>query len=319
MKTIFMTGAGGAGTIAAARKLKESNKYRIILGDMDPWAAGLRFADKSYVLPAGKEEIFIDRVKDIIRKERVSVFIPLVDEEILKSYALKEKFPDLVVLLPDYNFTKMALDKYKLISKLKENAFNYPKTYLASSKEVDLVFPIIVKPRHGRGSRGVMEVNNNEQLRAYREFYKGSGDKTLLQEKLSGKEFTISVVVNKRGDILAVVPKEVIFKRGITITAVTRASDAIRDLCIEIQHRLRANGPFNVQLIIRKDGRPVIFEINPRYSTTLALTLAAGVNEIELLVENYNKYAGGLVPFKENLVMSRYYEQVYFEEKCIFS
>lgn len=315
MKTIFMTGGGGAGTIAAARKLKESGKYRIILGDMDPWAAGLRFADKSYILPAGKEEDFIDRVKDIIVKERVSVFIPLVDEEILKSYALKEKFPDLVILLPDYNFTNMALDKYELISKLKENAFNYPKTYLASSKEVDLIFPFIVKPRHGRGSRGVMEVNNKEQLRAYREFYKDSGDRTLLQEKLKGKEFTISVVVNKRGDILAVVPKEVIYKRGITITAVTRAHDAIRDLCIEIQKKLRANGPFNVQLILCKDGRPVIFEINPRYSTTLALTLAAGVNEIELLVENYNKYAGGLLPFKENLVMSRFYDQVYFEEK----
>lgn len=315
MKTVFMTGGGGAGTIAATRSLKESGKYKVILGDMDKWAAGLRFADKSYILPPGKSDQFISAAAQIIKKERVDVFIPLVDEEIGKSYSLKDLFPNLIILLPDYAFTKIAMDKYLLISKLKEGGFCYPKTYLASENPVGLNPPFIVKPRQGRGSRGVMEVSTEEELKAYKALYKVDDGQLLLQEKLEGKEFTVSAAVNKQGDILAIVPKEVIYKRGITITAVTRANNAIRELCVEIQNKLSANGPFNAQLILREDGVPVIFEINPRYSTSLALTLAAGVNEIDLLVENYYGYAGNLIPFKENLVMSRFYDQVCFEEK----
>src|SRR5262245_61403523 len=35
----------------------------------------------------------------------------------------------------------------------------------------------------------------------------------------------------------------------------------------------------DVQLIL--DGTPRVIEINPRYSTTMALTLASGVNEVD--------------------------------------
>ncbi len=313
MKTIFMTGGGGAGTIAATKFLKELGKYRIILGDMDKWAAGLRFGDKYYILPAGKDEQFIDVVRDIIIKEHVDVFIPLVDEEILKSYKLKKDFPNLTILLPEYNFAKVALDKWILIKELKEVGIPYPKTYLANDEYVEIEYPFNAKPRIGRGSRKVMEIKSKKQLEAYKVLSDLNGDEILLQEKIEGKEFTVSVVVYSDGNILAVVPKEVIYKRGITIVAITRANKEIENLCIEIQNRLKANGPFNVQLILREDGVPIVFEINPRFSTTIALTMAAGVNEIDILIPG-QKYSGGLLPFKKNLVISRFYDQIYFKE-----
>src|SRR3989338_44988 len=316
IKTILMTGGGGAGTIAAAKILKKSGKYRVILCDMDKWAAGLKFADKAYILPAGDDESFIDVLKNIILKEHADVFVPLVDEEILKSYELKKAFPDLNILLPEYDFSQMAFDKWQMIESLKKFDMPYPKTYLASEPCEDLEYPIIMKPRRGRGSRNVMEIKSKEQVSAYKLLFNLSEDKILVQEKIKGKEFTISVVVNKNCDVLAVVPKEVISKRGITITAVTRQNSAIQNLCIEIQEKLKANGPFNVQLILRNDGIPVIFEINPRYSTTIALTMAAGVNEIDVLIENQH-YSGELLPFEENLLMARFYDQLYFKQESI--
>ena len=313
-KTIFMTGGGGAGTIAAAKALKSSGKYKVILGDMDKWSAGLRFADKDFILPAGGDVRFIEVVSGIINEEGVDVFVPLVDEEILKSYELKKDFPDLTILLPECRFTKMVLDKWNLVENLRKNGLPYPETLLASDIRDGLEYPRIVKPRVGRGSRNVMEVRNREQIEAYKVLLELSGDGILVQEKIKGKEFTVSVVVNKAGDVLAVVPKEVIYKRGPTILAVTRKSPAIQDLCVQVQEKLGANGPFNVQLVLRDDGVPVIFEINPRYSTTIALTMAAGVNEIDLVLSD-RPFAGELAPFKEDLVMSRYYDQLYFKEK----
>ena len=313
-KTILMTGGGGAGTIAATKILKKSGKYRVILCDMDKWAAGLRFADKAYVIPAGNDEQFIDVVKNIILKEHVDVFVPLVDEEILKSYELKKVFPDLNILLPEYDFSKIVLDKWQLIKNLKKFNIPCPKTSLASEICKDLEYPIIMKPRRGRGSRNVMEIKSRKQIDAYKSLFNLSEDKILIQEKIKGKEFTVSVVVNRNGDVLAVVPKEVICKRGVTITAVTRQNSTIQNLCIELQKKLKANGPFNVQLILRDDGIPVIFETNPRYSTTIALTMAAGVNEIDILIENQH-YSGELLPFEENLLMARFYDQLYFEQE----
>lgn len=307
-----MTGGGGAGTIAATKILKKTGKYRIILGDMDKWAAGLRFADKAYILPAGKDKRFLDVVQNIIREEQVDVFIPLVDEEILKSYKLKKNFPNLIILLPEYNFAKIALDKWILIKKLEKYNILCPKTYLVNEDCIKLKYPFIVKPRVGRGSRNVMEIKTKNQLNAYKILSGLHEDKILIQEKIKGKEFTVSVVVNGNGDILAIVPKEVIYKRGITMVGITRANKDIEGLCMKIQKKLKANGPFNVQLILKKDGIPVTFEINPRFSTTIALTMAAGINEIDILI-TCHKSSGRLLPFKKNLVMSRFYNQIYFK------
>lgn len=308
-----MTGGGGAGTIAAARFLRQSGKYKIILGDMDKWAAGLKFADKSYILPPGSSNKFLHVVRSIIIKECVDIFVPLVDEEILKSYELKKDFPELLILLPAYNFTKMVLDKWRLIEELRNNGFPHPKTYLYSHDLKRLKYPYIVKPRRGRGSRNVFEVNSRKQLHGYKDLFNLPAHEILVQEKIIGKEYTVSVVANKSGDLLAVVPKEVIQKRGITIAALTRKNNNIQNLCINIQRKFKANGPFNVQLILRNDGVPVIFEINPRYSTTIALTIKSGVNEIEILTEDI-KYSKELMPFTENLVMTRFFDQIFFTE-----
>lgn len=314
MKTIFMTGGGGSGTIAAAAALKKTGKYKVVLGDMNKWAAGLKFADKAYILPAGKDEQFINVVKEIIAQENVDVFVPLVDAEILKSYELKKYFSDLLLLLPEDYFAKIILDKWLLVEKLKELSLPYPQTSLFSNEYENVDFPVILKPRRGCGSRNVMEIKSKQQQDAYKILSGLPEDEILIQEKVKGKEFTVSVVVNRKGDVLAVVPKEVIQKRGITITAITRKNKNIQNLCQQVQNELRANGPFNVQLILRDDGVPVIFEINPRYSTTIALTMAAGVDEIGVLVDD-SAFSGNMLPFKENLVMTRYFEQLYFEDK----
>jgi len=312
-KTIFMTGGGGAGTIAASKFLKATNRYKIVLGDMDKWAAGLNFADKSYILPPGDNSNFLDKVSAIIKKEKVDVFVPLVDIELLKTYELKDLFPDLKILLPQYSFTKTVLDKWLMIKEFQRNGLPCPRSFLYKSLPTVLRHPLIVKPRVGSGSRKVAEVMSRKHLNAYKICTCLPPEKILVQERIIGKEFTVSVVVNSRGEVLAVVPKEVVQKRGIAIVAVTRDNREIQKICVDIQHKLKANGPFNVQLILTKDGVPKVFEINPRYSTTIALTMAAGINEIDLLVNDVRS-SGKLLPFKKNLIMKRFYDHMLFEE-----
>jgi carbamoyl-phosphate synthase large subunit len=85
--------------------------------------------------------------------------------------------------------------------------------------------------------------------------------------------------------VQAVVPKEIISKVGVTRIAVTRRNVKIDAICRRIQKKLKANGPFNVQLVLdTQTNEPYPFEINPRFSTSTTLTLAGGIDELGGLV-----------------------------------
>ena len=126
-----------------------------------------------------------------------------------------------------------------------------------------------------------------------------------------GQEYTVSSVVGLGGPTLAVVPKEVMAKRGITQVGITRVVLEIDRLCRGIQDRLHADGPFNVQLIMSENGIPYVIEINPRYSTTVALTIAAGLNEVDVVIRHALGEPIEPLIFQANLVMIRYHTQLY--------
>jgi carbamoyl-phosphate synthase large subunit len=69
-----------------------------------------------------------------------------------------------------------------------------------------------------------------------------------------------------------------------------------------------------VQLVLREDGVPFVFEINPRYSTTVALTLAAGVNEVDEVVRHAQGKPPIRLEFEPDLMMIRYPTQFYVKE-----
>jgi carbamoyl-phosphate synthase large subunit len=69
-----------------------------------------------------------------------------------------------------------------------------------------------------------------------------------------------------------------------------------------------------VQLIVTSDGVPRVIEINPRYSTTMALTLAAGVNEVDAVLRHARGEDPGALTFTPDLMMLRYTAQIYVKE-----
>jgi carbamoyl-phosphate synthase large subunit len=251
---------------------------------MDRHAVGLFLADAGFIIPPGGAPDFVPTLRRICREEKVEVVVPLVDEELTAVWELADD--GVHIMLPRREFITLCLDKYALAQRLDGCDIRAPRTRLASEGvDAAMRFPLVVKPRTGRGSRGVELLESKEALRSYLGVSPYGEDELILQEYISGPEFTVSVVAWRDGEVQAVVPKEVISKRGITRLAVTRRNDGIDRLCRDIQSRLRADGPFNVQLRIdESSGEPVPFEINPRFSTTVSLTIAAGVDEVGVLI-----------------------------------
>lgn len=317
-KTILLTGAGGSGTIFIIKSL--IRKYRIIAVDMNKYAVGLYLADKSYILPPCTDRRYLKKLDQVVKKERVDVIIPLIDEELLRIKRCYKNKKSPKILLPKENFIKLCLNKWNLMNTLAGKKIPCPKTFLLSSfKQLpSALFPCIIKPIKSRGSRGFQYLNNRNDFKKYLQNNPYKKKDLIIQEAVRGNEFTISVVVSKKDKILSVVPKKIILKEGITKIAVTRQNQTITDICQKVQRELKAEGPFNVQLILEaKTNLPKIFEINPRFSTTVALTMAAGVNEVEILIEDLFDKKVPVRKFIKNLVMTRYEEQYYLPENKI--
>lgn len=308
---ILISGAGGSGTIALIKELSKNSLYNIVVVDADPYAVGLYLCNNSYVVPFVREPDYKNVIQNIIEKHKINIYIPLIDEEIEVAYDIQRVFPYLHIMAPSAQFCRLMLNKWEMFNTFRQANLSVPEAYLLNNVEtIDFNTPKIVKPIIGRGSRGIQVVTNLEQAKAYLVLSRYKMSELFMQEYIQGTEYTVSTVVNKSGNILAIVPKRVIRKKGITQVAITEQNQIINDLCIDIQEKLKANGPFNVQLIM-VDKVPYVFEVNPRFSTSVVLTMAAGINEVDLLIKDHLNIEYSVPIFKPGVIMSRYYEQKY--------
>jgi carbamoyl-phosphate synthase large subunit len=310
---VLVTGGGGAGTLEILRTLKASGRYFLVAVDAAAHASGLALADRGYVVPMATVERFADVMEEIVRIERSEFVIPLVDEEIVPLHALAARHHGRVVA-PSVEFCRQMLDKWQTFGALHGAGIPTPWTCLAGQVD-ERVFPAAIKPRDGRGSRELAYLEGPDELEAYVSRASRPADHYVVQQRIIGQEYTVSVVVALGGPTLAVVPKEVIVKRGITQVGITRVAPEIERVCRRIQDRLHADGPFNVQLIMdRETGAPYVIEINPRYSTTVALTIAAGINEVDVVIRHALGEAVGSLAYQPNLLMIRSAAHQYLPE-----
>jgi carbamoyl-phosphate synthase large subunit len=313
---VLITGASGAGTVAVLRSLAAKDEYELVGCDSSYASVGFTLVARAYVVPLGASPEFEPTFADILDRERPDFIVPLVDEEIPIIHGLVERcHREARVLTPTPQFCRDTLDKWRMFERMRDAGLPVARTWLAGDA-AEATYPAIIKPRTGRGSRGLAYLEGPADLRAYLETAAGPADRYIVQERLLGREFTTSAVVALGGPLLTVVPKEATAKKGITQIGVTRAVPAIDQLCAQIQDRLRADGPFNVQLVLGEDGVPRVFEINPRYSTTVALTLASGVDEVDVVLRHALGQDPGPLSFEPDLMMIRHLSQIFVKESA---
>lgn len=180
----------------------------------------------------------------------------------------------------------LCRDKYATAEWLREEGLPAPVTVLPGEGpdaiERDLGYPMIVKPRFGSRSRGVVRVEARPGLeRALAET-----DRPLVQQYLPGedREFTCGVIVlDGRVDSVSVLRRRL--KDGNTVLAAAEHHPAIDSLCRRVAGALKPFGPINLQLRL-VDGTPYVFEINPRFSGTTVFRALLGINEPDRMLRH---------------------------------
>src|SRR4029077_14834598 len=141
--------------------------------------------------------------------------------------------------------------------------------------------PLFIKPRFGRGGVGAFQVRTSRDL----EFFLQYVENPVVQEYLNGPEFTIDVLCDFAHRPLSIVPRErVVVRSGVIDRGRTVRDRALIDLAESVTRALPFAGAVNIQCRV-VNGEPVVFEINPRFSGGIPLTIAAGADFPRYLIE----------------------------------
>lgn len=236
--------------------------------------------------PLVTSESYKELVLKICEDNNINYYIPLIDEEILIAHEISSSLNKLRVIAPSKAFTELCLDKRELMKILENENISQNETYLGNEYNFEFDYPIFVKPNVGRGSKGIKKIENKKQLDAYYVLEDYEPEEVIIQKFVKGTEYTVGVLCNSENEMLSISIRRVLKKEGITISSVTESNELIENIAEKIRNRLFPKGPFNIQMFISENEKPVIFEINPRFSTTLVQSYESGIHEISL----YDKY-----------------------------
>lgn len=302
---LLFTGGGGSGNEAIYNLLSE--KYDMYFADADITAIN-PIIPKSNALsiPLADSPDFVEAISTICNDEKIDLLILGVDEELYYRDQIAEKISVVTKLFcPSQSVINLMLDKYELMMFLTSNRLTAPETILYSD-EHKLEYPLILKPRKGRGSRGVYLVYNREELMCYRLLSKVTDNDLVLQEYAQGQEYTVMLVSDINNVLQAVVPVRVDIKKGITIKAEIVKNDKIINYCKTIHKLINGSGIYNIQLIETISGDIMPFEINPRISTTSCMSIVAGIDLFEVFL-SAGQDNTKLLPFKTAVKLNRHW------------
>ena len=199
-----MTGAGGPAGVAVIRRLLALG-HRVIGADSEWAAAGGALAHVGVTVPRADHPRFLEALLGIAAAQRVDALISTVAEELPALAAGASRLTDAGVgtWLPSVESVDLCCDKAAFALRLADAGVEHPATTNDVAGITRVPGPWIVKPRWGRGSRGVRAVEDVGQvvdsLRA--------GSDMIVQSRLVGREFTADALVSRDGRLLTVVPR----------------------------------------------------------------------------------------------------------------
>ena len=299
---ILVTSAGGPAAIGVIKSLFRFDtqvEHHIVATDMNKMSAGLKMADRGYVVPSVDSSDFLPDIKEIIKRENIDIILPTSNME-------KDQFEQLSditnVFMSDSKTIKLCNDKWEFYNKVKDD-FDIPKTW----QDNDIRWMgCFARPRYELGgSRGTLHCKDIHQ---YMSTYK-SDVEYIYSDYLPGQEYTIDVLCDMEKPLVSVVRKRLQTKAGISTQGEIIRDEHIENECKRMCEFLGLKGPVCIQMKDDKNGVPNFVEVNPRFGGGTYFTTLAEVNFVEIIIsilENKPLLINKPIPIK----VVRYFEEI---------
>ena len=237
-------------------------------------APALFYCDRKMLVPRINASEYIPELLNICKQEKIDALIPTIDTDLLLLAKNKEKFSAVgtEVLIA-------AEDKVQLCRDKRFTADYFIKCGLKSPKPVDDYkqyngdFPAFIKPKDGSSSINAYKVHNASELKSYASMI----DDYIIQPFIEGKEFTIDVFCDFKGNPIYITPRErVAVRSGEVLKTRIAQDDVMIAECKQLLADYKPSGAITVQLIKQNQtGDNYYIEINPRFGGGAPLSIKA--------------------------------------------
>jgi carbamoyl-phosphate synthase large subunit len=255
---------------------------RVIVTDVNPLSPAVHVADRAYRVPLATDPGYLPELLAICEAEGVRLVVPTIDDELPLIGGSHEQFraAGAVVASSSRETALLCNDKYATCRHLQDAGVPAARTWLASELPPQTALPLFIKPRVGRGAVGAFPMRSPREL----DFFTGYVEDAVIQEYLDGPEFTIDVLCDFDGRPLSIVPRErVVIRSGVMDRGRTVRDEKLTALAIAACDAIPFVGPINIQCRMSGD-QPKIFEINPRFSGGIPLTIQSGADFPRMLL-----------------------------------
>lgn len=250
------------------------------------------------------KECFYGHIKD----NKYDLIIPMYDDSadfLSKEKGHVESEFGMTCAIEDYETFTLANDKQKLMEVCEKYDIVHPKTreltVATMAAVADYVgFPAMVKPNLSGGAKGIVKVENMQQLQVkYPPIEKEFGRCT-LQQYVEQPDYYYNVMLYRdkegktAGWTIIKIRRFFPLKGGSSCYSETVEHPFLLQQCEEVLDKLNWHGFADFDVLEDKHtGELKIIEINPRTPSSFQASFAAGVNFAEIFV---NDYLGGTTP-----------------------
>jgi carbamoyl-phosphate synthase large subunit len=279
---ILFTAGGSPGNELIYRTLKLKHDIWFADADLDR-ISHIIPNNRKILVPLVEQSGYFKKIIDFCFREKIELIVPGIDEELLRMHQSFKLIKQTSLFLPSELFISNMLDKYTSMQTLENLDIPVPLTLKLEEAQKFNYYPLILKPRWGRGSRGIQIVKTQEELELYTQIKKINNQEYICQTYEEGDEYTVQILNCNNQKNPLIIPLKVLLKKGVTLTAEIDFDENIIKLCKKIAINFNEGNIYNVQLIRTfKDNSLRVFEVNPRFSTTTCILTSIGVDPFKL-------------------------------------
>lgn len=271
---------GAAGTttgygVARCLRTHWGDGVRVVTADTNPahLVAASELADAHVVVPpVAAGDRFASALREALTEHAVDTYVPLLAGEIALAPDLAQTL-EVGLLGPGASVARLCADKLATAVWMDERGIPAPPTTLASKARW---WPagVVVKPRTGQGSQGVLSIEDEADLsRAH-----ARGEDAIAQRRCAPPEVTLDAFASSNGSLFRAVCRERIeVKAGVCTKARLFSDLELEGLVERIARELPHAGVLCVQ-VMRGPGGWEVTDLNPRPGAATPMSALAGVD-----------------------------------------
>jgi len=304
---VLLTGAGGPSTQALWSMWE--GKHQMFFADAEIERIFPKIPkSRKILLPLANDKNFFESIIELTKKYKFDILISQVDEELLVLANNRDLFTETILIIPQATFVETFLDKLKSGKEMRAREIKEPFTRKLQNDSEFEGMPIIFKPRFGRGSRDIFFAESKDEFNSAKSYLLTKETEFVFQDKISGTEYSVQMIANALGDLKAIVPLLIKEKRGSTTNGVTNNDKTVIKACQLFHDNFKASGTYNIQIML-SDNQPYIFEVNPRVSTTMCVSLYGGFDPIDIYTQQLTETTVSYI--KNGIKIERHWENTF--------